>query len=410
MRYNSLVENENNDADDVFEIHEQWMPELEKRIKQLNKRAAKIGARPVEIVVLDRFLKKVNEKLSFPYVRFRIEGEPPKVHGYKFLGTIDFATSSKPILRSVPGGDEEIPKSYRQATPTCDHCGKIRSRNEIFILKDQSNNYIQVGRNCLKDFLGHDPRNIAIAVRWLAEIQDYVEDLEEKEPSFGGGGGQWFFTIEIFLQLVAAAIRKYGWVSRSMSREYDDKIATATEALDELFAPQHKQTLHPTKEDKELAKNALDWCRNVLAQKDDLSNYEYNLVAVCEQDDIAPKNAGIAASLIVAYKRHMEEEIKRKQQSEQSEWQGVIGEKIERTVTVIKRSEYGSKYGVVGIHNMQDDEGNRYTWFASSSNWLEQGKKYRILGTVKKHDDFKGLKVTVLTRVKVIEELENGTS
>jgi hypothetical protein len=44
-----------------------------------------------------------------------------------------------------------------------------------------------------------------------------------------------------------------------------------------------------------------------------------------------------------------------------------------------------------------------YKWFSSRNVWSETSDEFiAIKGTVKKHDEFKGTKSTVLTRVKVI--------
>ncbi len=49
---------------------------------------------------------------------------------------------------------------------------------------------------------------------------------------------------------------------------------------------------------------------------------------------------------------------------------------------------------------MQDENGNVYVWFASGNFVPDLGSHYHIKGTVKKHDDYKGDKQTILTRCK----------
>ena len=43
-------------------------------------------------------------------------------------------------------------------------------------------------------------------------------------------------------------------------------------------------------------------------------------------------------------------------------------------------------------------------WFASSEA-LEEGRRYRLRGTVKRHEEYRGKPRTVLTRCTVLEEL-----
>jgi len=51
-----------------------------------------------------------------------------------------------------------------------------------------------------------------------------------------------------------------------------------------------------------------------------------------------------------------------------------------------------------------DLSGNHLTWFASGSD-MEVGNTYKLLGTIKKHDEYNGVKQTILTRCKVKEEV-----
>jgi hypothetical protein len=46
------------------------------------------------------------------------------------------------------------------------------------------------------------------------------------------------------------------------------------------------------------------------------------------------------------------------------------------------------------------DSGDRFTWFSSSGFNGLQGDHVTLTGTVKKHDEYKGIKQTILTRCK----------
>ena len=43
-------------------------------------------------------------------------------------------------------------------------------------------------------------------------------------------------------------------------------------------------------------------------------------------------------------------------------------------------------------------------WFNTGKENLEEGKNYEVRGTVKKHEDYKDTKTTVLTRVKAVQK------
>jgi hypothetical protein len=84
---------------------------------------------------------------------------------------------------------------------------------------------------------------------------------------------------------------------------------------------------------------------------------------------------------------------------------GSVGERLkglEVTVTFVKQFE--SEWGISTLHKFVDAEGNIFTWF-SSSKVLELGNKYRMNAGIKKHEEYKEEKQTVLTRCMKIEEL-----
>ena len=58
------------------------------------------------------------------------------------------------------------------------------------------------------------------------------------------------------------------------------------------------------------------------------------------------------------------------------------------------------------LFNMRDDEGRTLTWFANADPGMEKGEKYRIVATIKKFDEYNEWKQTILTRVKVTDDLE----
>ena len=75
------------------------------------------------------------------------------------------------------------------------------------------------------------------------------------------------------------------------------------------------------------------------------------------------------------------------------------------TVEAIKSLE--GAYGVTGLHKMHDADGNDVVWFASGlAEWLEVGSTYRVKLTPKDHSEYNGRKQTSVSRVTVIEKIE----
>lgn len=80
-----------------------------------------------------------------------------------------------------------------------------------------------------------------------------------------------------------------------------------------------------------------------------------------------------------------------------SQYQGRVGERIERTLTVDKAIPLEGTYGFSTLHVMSDAEGNIYTWCTASKSWAV-GSVKKIRGTVKDHRLYQGSAQTVLTR------------
>lgn len=83
-----------------------------------------------------------------------------------------------------------------------------------------------------------------------------------------------------------------------------------------------------------------------------------------------------------------------------SKWQGEVGERIDRLLTVIKVIELDGYYGPSSFFLFEDEDKNEYTWTTSAKK-LELGETYEIRGTIKQLSKYKGKEQTVLTRCKV---------
>ena len=58
--------------------------------------------------------------------------------------------------------------------------------------------------------------------------------------------------------------------------------------------------------------------------------------------------------------------------------------------------------GTYYVHTLEDMDGNVYTWM-TSARALEKGTLVRMDATVKKHEEYKGIKQTYLTRPSIKE-------
>ena len=84
-----------------------------------------------------------------------------------------------------------------------------------------------------------------------------------------------------------------------------------------------------------------------------------------------------------------------------SKWQGSIGDRIARYLTVVKATELpDGYYGPSIFFLMEDEDGNEYTW-TTTARKLEVGESYKVVGTIKSLNKYKGKEQNVLTRCRV---------
>jgi len=133
---------------------------------------------------------------------------------------------------------------------------------------------------------------------------------------------------------------------------------------------------------------------------------------------ISSRSLGLACSLLPTHRREIGREIERKNSpGKDSVHFGEEKKRVVLTATVLYLRHLENEWGTKVLHTFITAEGNIAKWFCSNtSNALEQGKKYVIKATVKKHEEYKGRKETLLTRVAVEsvceqeQENDNATS
>ena len=93
---------------------------------------------------------------------------------------------------------------------------------------------------------------------------------------------------------------------------------------------------------------------------------------------------------------------KEERASKSNEWLGTVGERQVFTLKFVSMRELDSHFGESWLVTFEDDKGNAVKWFSSRNPGdLKEGLEYQVKGTVKKHDDYKGRRQTLLSRCKL---------
>lgn len=376
------------------------------KLKKLNKKAEKVGAGAVILEKGEtRTIKETiaaGEYRMYEVMDIRIIGDAPKLEGWTFCGTLDHITlPGAVVVKTVPG--MEIPKRFFEAEAICNHCNKKRMRRDTFIV-EKDGEYLQVGRQCVQDFLGHNPAQVLAYMRGL-------DDMAEGCEHGMGGAREWFYDLHNVLEITSACIQAFGWISRREANEsFENKSATASDVMYYFEGKRNEdwkafcQLLNMSDPKVKArceadAKGAIEWLEN----QEPSNEYMHNLVSIFRYGKVSPKLFGFWCSLIVAYNKAMERETERSEKlaAIKQEYYGEIKQRLPLTLTLTGKQFIDTIYGGSTIHRFRDAEGRLFNWFASTGSDMDIGETYTVKATVKKHEEYNGNKITYINRVTV---------
>lgn len=377
----------------TYNIPEAGFEWFRDKMKKLGKRAEKL----------------VGEKLFLTVVGFHFEGEGrekrkimevfvacpnPMLNGWEFVARIDHSNETGNIVRTV--GKRQLPESYRTNEPVCDHCGYKRRRRDTFVVYSaDENKYLQVGRGCLKDFLGHGDADK------YAKLADLISSIGE----LVGGAGMYkgnlydrrWVDVEEYCQAAAMAVLDKGWVSRRRAEE-QGLTSTSSRAWDNYHDAHFADNVTP--EARDLAEKALEWARGLGELGRPLDDYEFKCNVIANGEAIEPRNCGIAASIVGVYYMKNVVPLRPKAAPKGVAYYGKVNDKITHEVVLETVSEGANSYR----HVMYDDAGHLFIWFASNTNLYDlKGKRIRISATIKGQQEYMGKKQNLVNRVKVLD-------
>lgn len=409
----------------IYRIPVVNFPRLEEEIAKLNKRAKKLGCEPITLSVKNTVVEKrksphTNVEYDLVIQECTVSGQAPKINGWTLVAVLEPVVDTGELLvKEVPG--QVCPESYRHTNFNCDHCGTIRKRNAIFVLRYEDGSHKQVGRNCIADFLGHKNPD---SILGLAEMLFNTDQLlaGASDEFWGLSSGVIAAPIHYFVTLVNSIIRSVGWISRTQAQE-DDGPSTANLAYDICTAKTHEQAqklikyykLEITEEDPEVAAKAIQWASEISSEEAG-STYMHDLGVCCRSKIVTYKTAGYVASVVNAYKRHISSLEIAKAKNIESNHIGEVGSRLTfDDLTILKLHSVSSGLYPKTLVRFSDPQGNIMIWWASGSpQWLQVGKHVKVKGTVCKHSLYNDIPQTELKRVTLVdtnkENVENRTA
>ena len=407
-----------------FSIPEQNFEGLEKKLNKIRNKCAKYGCE----FKFERLGEHIEEKTYFEYDD-SVYGEPrvigkynvnvkfididvegvAKVNGWQFAASLEY-TSKGNIIKAVPG--IEIPERFYNCEPWCEHCKTARDRRYSFVVfKEESGEFKQVGKACLKDFTG------GLSAEAVANFESFFKEIEEAKECIGYGNGRTYYKVSDYLACCAESIRLFGFVkngglavstsdrAEAMYR-YENNMRCSK--FDEKIIDECKTRGFNSRreENVKLAESVAKW-----AVENELnSNYHHNLKVACSLEYSGRRDLGLLASVFPAYDRNLEVEAEKAEREaralaepEKSGYVGEIGKRVSFVPKEVKCvTSWKTMYGYTSIYKMTDVDGNVFTWKTSGDIYEnDQRVAVKITGTVKEHKEYRGVKQTELTRCKV---------
>jgi hypothetical protein len=311
-----------------------------------------------------------------------------KVAGYEFVASVETVLAGN-LIKKI-SDDVFVPEIYRDRC-WCDHCKSNRARKYTVILKNsETDEYIQVGKSCIKDYIGCDMSHYASYLEFYTELDESIEKMSSEFHSYTPS-----FKFEEIVSQTLEYTKRFGYVSKRQSYE-NGQVSTSTAvyaALNGVKIDGEDYEVYEVSEDsKEKFNSVLSFVNNL----DDSSDYNNNLKVLATSAYIDNKNLGLAVSAVGYWIR---ETAKKKEIADAvvSEFVGQVGDKIE--ITAVPNCIYSAcgEYGWSYIYKLVVDD-NVFIW--KTNKFLEEDE-ITVKAVIKEHSTFRGVKQTVITRGRV---------
>lgn len=366
------------------EVNVVVFPHIVKMLEKVNGKAAKLGAVPFTIENQKTFTILNDKKEEVIRTSFEVVGDIPVISGWIPVANIDH-------VEGIVNGTAS-PKYVAHAN--CEHCNQNRQRNITYILKNSDGKLIQVGKTCLRDFLGHDPSAMLSYWHFIETLQTFCDE--------NSGSGSGIATMELIdvLAIAIARIKEFGYVSRKKADETG--YSTTGSDVGGIYFSKREQDRNYVRDaylaNAERAKELIEWVESKEVDPD--NSYWANLKAIVDNEYCTYKTIGYAVSIIPTHFREME--VQREKETRLNEYFGNVGDKLkDKELSYVKSVSFDGYYGTTHMHFFKDNEGRCFKWTTGNCVECNVGDIVKASGSIKAHELYKDLKQTVLTRAKV---------
>lgn len=319
------------------------------------------------------------------------------------------------------------------ANCSCDKCHKKIGRNKYLVFSkvgkevETRDDLVVLGTSCAKDYF---PFSIESYFGYLESAFEELGSYDE----FRGCSSHYHTLSAIYYATLACSdnLKCYekegvtkgnvlGWLNNLKMDKYT-----------------YYRDAYPIPSNPIPFEDVISWIKDMYDTDEFVSNFHTNARSVFfktlddgtreMRHEINEKYMGIAVYAMFSAKQNHDKMVAKKIAEEERakanaevEYYGAVGDKFELTLTFDKSFCFEGAYGFTYIHLFHDDEGHRFKWNSSNGTYkveydktadfggveyceFEVGHKYLMRGTVKVHNEYKGVKQTIITRCKVLDD------
>lgn len=334
---------------------------------------------------------------------------------------------SEAIVKQNPLSDEEheYPTHFHDH---CDHCesGRRGRHKTMTFRHKETGEVVSVGSTCVLEYTGIDPALVEsiLAFKGKATTHDFDTGRRGAKATMGTyefalRASMWLHANKPYSRSLGARLFSNGIIRNEKGEvvfgyPHPTKAGAfiTSEHLGGVSEPVDFQWL---REDEPVAPEAIspsvftvaeafmDYCLNLSGS----SSFEHTVRNIFKSGVVSGKSSAMAGGALAGYLKHIQREarktaeVERKAAAPAGKHLGTVGERTDfgpATVVFVRRIE--GYYGTTTLTKFLAGD-DTLVWFRSGDKSdLKVGDTVSITGTVKKHDQFKDEKQTVITRAK----------
>ena len=336
--------------------------------------------------------------MNTPSIRFE---------GYQFLAAVERAEDDF-IVRSATNVELN---GYSPDNMLCHACGKSIARQKTYLVRDSEGNMLQVGSTCVKRYFGERPEGL-----W-ALTYDPVEKLREDPEWDSMPRGRRDMAVnsdETLALALAASENGESFLSTSLANDLG-LPSTADYVRNLIYGTggDEAEKLQQRARDF-IASGDVDRLREKMAAlAENGDDYGRNMAVLSKSSYVDPKHLNLLVSAVSIVARERKQAQKRERLGELAEApsKGFMGEpgtklagrklRVISTRSIPGRDRYGRPVDRTKVV-FRDEETHEVIWRASKRIEAKEGQEVTIgSGSVQKHDHWKGVDQTVVTRLRI---------